>query len=248
MIDEQLLQQDTTDPEIEAMAMAGVHLGHRASKLHPRMKGFVVGLKNTTHVINLEETAKRLKKALDFISQSLKEGKTMLLVGTKPPLRNLIREMAKEANLPFVAERWLGGAFTNFPVIRSRVNYFSDLLKKKESGELEKYTKKEIANFEKELADLKIKFEGLVNMDKLPEIVFICDIIQDELAVKEAKAKGIKTIGIVDSNADPMAVDFPIPANDDAITAVRYILEKVRDVVQNKNDAKRHPEAVGVSS
>lgn len=236
MTDEQSLKDTSSNPEIEAMATAGVHLGHRASKLHPRMKGFVVGLKNTTHVINLEETANHLKKALDFIALSISEGKTMLLVGTKPPLRDLIREIAKEANLPFVAERWLGGTFTNFSVLRSRVNYYSDLLKKQQSGDLEKYTKKEIANFEKELSDLKTKFEGLVSMDKLPEMVFVCDIVRDDLAVKEAKAKGIKTIAIVDSNADPMAVDYPIPANDDAITAVRYILERVKDVIQTKNE------------
>lgn len=223
-------------PQVEEMINAGVHLGHRASKLHPRMEPLVVGLRNTIHVIDLEATAKYLDRALAFIAQLQKDGKSLILVGTKPPLRPLVKQIADEAGLPYVIERWLGGTFTNFPVIHSRVKYYLDLKGKKASGELEKYTKKEVAQFEKELADLQKKFEGISHMEKLPDAIFVCDIVQDDLAIKEAKSKGIATIGIVDSNADPLAVDYPIPANDDAITSVRYILTKVKEVIA---EAKR---------
>jgi len=222
-----------SDPRIEDMITAGVHLGHRASKLHPRMEPLVVGLKNTTHVIDLKSTVQYLDEALSFIGQLKKEGKNLILVCTKPPLRFLVKQIAEDLALSYVIERWLGGTFTNFPVIRSRVKYYLDLRQKKDSGELEKYTKKEKAQFEKELADLERKFAGIANMEKLPEAVFVCDIVRDKLVLKEAKEKGIKTIGLVDTNADPLAVDFFIPANDDAITSVRYILERVKEVILN---------------
>ncbi|MDD5750750.1 MAG: 30S ribosomal protein S2 [Candidatus Pacebacteria bacterium] len=235
MADENQPVQDDSEvepsPQVEGMITAGVHLGHRASKLHPRMEPLVVGLRNTIHVIDLEATVKYLDKALDFISKLKKDGKSLILVGTKPPLRPLVKQTAEELGLPFVTERWLGGTFTNFPVIRARVKYYSDLEAKKAAGELEKYTKKEVAQFEKELADLKRKFEGIVNMDKLPDAIFVCDIVHDKLVLKEAKERGIKTIGIIDTNADPMAVDYPIPANDDSITAVKYILDRVKEVI-----------------
>lgn len=227
-----------SDPRLETMIEAGVHLGHRASKLHPRMEPFVVGLKNTIHVIDLKSTAQYLDKALSFVSQLKKEGRNLILVCTKPPLRVLVKQMSEDMGLSYVIERWLGGTFTNFPVIRNRVKYYLDLKQKKDSGDLEKYTKKERAQFEKELADLQRKFAGIANMEKLPEAVFVCDIVRDKLVLKEAKEKGIKTIGIVDTNADPLAVDYPIPANDDAITSVRYILERVKEVIlNNKSEA-----------
>ncbi len=225
-------------PHVEDMIKAGVHLGHRASKLHPRMEPLVVGLRNTIHVIDLEATAKYLDKALAFISQSRKDGKGLILVGTKPPLRPLIKQVADELGLPYVTERWLGGTFTNFSVIRDRVKYYLDLEQKKVSGELDKYTKKEVAQFEKELADLKRKFGGIANMEKLPEAIFVCDVVRDKLVLKEAKEKGIKTIGIIDTNADPLTVDYPIPANDDAITSVRYILGRVKEAILDGKEEK----------
>ena len=190
---DQTIEEDS--PQVEELALAGVHLGHRASKLHPRMKPFVVGLRNTIHVIDLTATAKYLSAALVYIAQLQKEGKDLMIVGTKPPLRLLVKQVAEELGLPFVIERWIGGTFTNFGVIRLRVKYYLDLRQKRASGELDKYTKKERAKFEKEIADLTKKFEGLAKMEKLPEAIFVCDVVHDSLAIKEAKAKGIKTIG-----------------------------------------------------
>jgi len=217
--------------DTDEMMQAGMHLGHRTSKLHPRMNEFIVGIRNTVHVIDLEQTAQHLRSALDFIEELVKTGNTLLICGTKAPLADLVKQTAQECGVSFVNNRWLGGTFTNFGVIAKRVNYFKELLQQKESGQWEKYTKKEQIEKEKQLGDLRRKFQGLAGMEKLPNAVFICDLVKDKLCLKEAKVKGIKTIAIVDTNADPLLVDYPIPANDDAITSVRFILDKVKEVI-----------------
>lgn len=218
---------------IEEMTEAGVGFGHRVSKLHPRMKPFISGIKNNVHQIDLEKTAKELEKALKFISKTISENKILLFVGTKIQVKNLIKTAAEECNLPYVTERWLGGTFTNFETISKRVNYFKDLEKRKVTGELEKYTKKERLNFDKEIASLKIKFEGIKNMAKLPDAVVIFDVYKDDTCLREAKRKGIKTIALCDTNTNPDLVDYPIPANDDAISSVKYILDKIKEVILN---------------
>jgi len=133
--------------------------------------------------------------------------------------------------LPYVAERWLGGTFTNFEVIKKRIEYFKDLEKKKTEGELEKYPKTEKAKIDRQLRNLELKFGGIKNLEKLPDAIFVLDMKKDAAAVKEAKMKGIKVIGIADTNVDPTLADFPIPANDDAISSVKYILDKVKEVI-----------------
>jgi len=220
---------EETKISVDEMTENGVHLGHRTSKLHPSMEEFVVGIKNTVHIINLEKTKEFFEKALDYIE---KESPKLMIVGTKIPLQKLVKEMAQEANTPYVTARWLGGTFTNFTVIKKRAQYYKDLQQKKETGELEKYTKKERIQKEKELQDLSTKFEGIQDLENLPDAVFICDIVKDDLALKEAQMKGVKTIAIVDTNADISQVDYPIPANDDAISSVKYILEKVVSVIK----------------
>lgn len=230
------LKDSFTDDEEKAMMEAAVHFGHRTSKLHPRMESFVVGIRNTTHIIDLKKTKEHLAAALEFIASLVKQGKVLMIVSTKLPLKGLVQAMAESCGLPYVVERWLGGTFTNFPVISKRVKYFKDLKQQKESGGFDKYTKKERIKLEKTLQDMGKKFEGLSALEKLPNAVFVCDVVKDKLMVKEAKMKGIKIIGIIDTNADPLSVDYPIPANDDAILAVRYILERVKEtIVKSKN-------------
>jgi len=216
---------------IDEMTAAGLNFGHKVSKLHPKMKPFVSGIKNNVHVFDLEKTAKEFEKALGFISKIRDEGKTLLFVGTKIQMKELTKAAAEECKMPYVTERWLGGTFTNFETIQKRVNYFKDLEKKKETGELEKYTKKERLDFDKELAGLKIKFEGIRNTPKLPDAVLILDIKKDETCLREAKRKGIKIIALCDTNVDPTGIDYPIPANDDAISSVKYILDKIKETI-----------------
>ncbi len=226
------------DKMIEEMIEAGLHLGHKISKLHPKMKDYVVGIKNTVHIINLEETKVSLEKALDFISELFKKGESLLLVSTKPPLKKIIQETAEECGLPYVVNRWLGGTFTNFKVINKRAKFFKELQKKKEEGKFENLSKKEKIKIERQLNNLKLRFEGIKDLEKIPEAVFICDLVKDELAFKEARKKGIKTVAIVDTNADPRLVDYPIPANDDAISSVSYILDKVKKTILKSKNKK----------
>lgn len=219
--------------DIDEMQKAGVNFGHTVSKLHPKMKSYVSGIKNNVYLIDLQKSAGEFARALNFISKLISEAKEILFVGTKVQLRELVRNTAQECQMPYVAERWLGGTFTNFETISKRVAYFKDLESKKASGELEKYTKKERINFDKELQSLKTKFEGIKNMEKLPSAVIILDLKNDETAAREAKRKGIPIIGIVDTNIDPSLADYPIPANDDAISSISYILGKIKEVILN---------------
>lgn len=223
---------------VEEMAKTGLHLGHKTSKIHPKMESFLSGKRNAVHIINLEETAKKLIEVLDFIQDLILNGKTLLLVGTKIQVKDLVKEVAEDCNLPYVNERWLGGTFTNFEVVKKRIDYFKDLEKKRAGGEFEKYTKKERAGIDKRIRDLEIKFGGIKNLDKLPDVIFVLDMRNDEIAVKEAKIKGVKVIGLADTNVDPTIADYFIPANDDAMSAVRYILDKVREVIKKAKEKK----------
>lgn len=224
--------------DTEEMAQAGLHFGHRTSRVHPKMKPYLYGVRNTVHIIDLEKTKEKFKEALKFIQELISENKILLLVGTKIQVKDLVKEIAIECSLPYVNERWLGGTFTNFEVIKKRIEYFKDLERKKKEGELEKYTKKERAKIAQELRNLEIKFAGLKDLTQLPDAIFVLDMKKDDLAVKEARMKGIKVIGLSDTNCDPTLADYPIPANDDAISSVKYILEKVKEAiikVKNKN-------------
>jgi len=218
--------------DTEEMAQAGLHFGHRTSRIHPKMMPYLAGVRNTIHIIDLEKTKEKLAEALRFIQQLISENKILLIVGTKIQVRDLVKNIAQELTLPYVTKRWLGGTFTNFEVIKKRVEYFKDLEKKKKEGELEKYTKKERTKIDQELRGLEIKFGGIKDLKRLPDAILVLDMKKDDLAVKEARAKEIKVIAIAHSNTDPTLADYPIPANDDAISSVKYILDKIAGIIK----------------
>ena len=232
---EDIMLNPPTDKEgirsSDEMTEAGLHFGHRTSKVHPKMKQYIFTVKNGVHIIDLEKTKEKLAEVLDFIKKVVSEEKTILLVGTKIQFKDLVKEIAQAAKIPYITKRWLGGTFTNFKTIRKRIDYFKELEERKKKGELEKYTKKERLNIDRELGNLEDKFGGIKNMEKLPDIIFVLDMKKDGLAIKEAKEKGVKVVAIADTNMDPSLADYVIPANDDAISSVRYILEKVKDVI-----------------
>ncbi len=215
---------------VEEMAQAGLHFGHKISKIHPKMKPYIYGIRNSVHIIDLEKTKEKFEEALKFIQELMKENKTLLLVGTKIQIKDLTKNIAKDCHLPYVNERWLGGTFTNFEIIKKRVEYFKDLERKKSAGELEKYTKKERAKIDQELKNLEINFGGIKELSKLPDAIFVADMKKDFLAIKEAKKKDIKVIAIADTNIDPGLADYSILANDDAVSSVKYILEKIKEI------------------
>lgn len=225
------MAKDTLKISVEEMATAGVNFGHTVSKLHPKMKPYVAGIKSNVHMIDLEKTAKDLEKALKFIAKFVSEGKTILFVGTKIQMKEITRVAAETCGMPYVVERWLGGTITNFDTISKRVAHYKDLESKKATGGLAKYTKKEQLLFDKEIESLKKKFEGIKHMAKLPDAVLVLDVKKDIACAREAKRKGIPIVGVVDTNIDPTLADHPIPANDDAISSIHYILQKVQETI-----------------
>lgn len=234
-------KENNIEFDLEAMAKIGLHFGHKTSKIHPKMMPFLAGIRNGVHIIDLEKTAEKMKEALKFISKLMLEGKILLLVGTKIQAKEIIKNTAQDCELPYVNERWLGGTFTNFESVKKRVDYFKDLERKKAEGELEKYTKKERAEFDKKLKELEGKFNGIKNLTKLPDAIFVVDMKKDILAIKEARIKNIFVIGISDTNIDPSLADYIIPANDDAISSISYILEKVKETILKAKPKKIFP-------
>ncbi len=216
---------------IEGMIEAGVGYGHRSSRLHPKMKPYVVGMKSGVHLIDLSKTSEKLNLALDLLVKLKKENKQVLFVGTKVQIKDLVAKVAQECKMPYVHERWLGGTFTNFKIISHRVKDLIEKETKREKGEFDHYTKKERLGIDQEIEKLKRNFEGLRTMKELPVAVFIFDLDKTALVAQEAKRKGIKSIALVDTNLNPELVDYPIPANDDASSSINFILEQVKEVL-----------------
>ncbi|MCD6233250.1 30S ribosomal protein S2 [bacterium] len=228
---------------LEKMMQSGLHLGHIVSKLNPKMANFVVGVRGNVHVIDLEKTALHLERALEFIKELTSQGKNILFIGTRSPIRNLVLESAKSVGMPYVVNRWLGGTFTNFETIHRGMKHYKELQEKKEKKELSQYTKKERVRFTKEIERLKIKFEGLENLDELPSAIFVCDVGENILAIKEARKMKIKVVAIVDTDCNPSLIDYPIPASDNSIPSVRYILKKVEEVIKKSNPEPRRAQS-----
>ncbi len=219
------------EANIEEMKKAGVFFGHKAFKCHPKMKQYIIGVRGSDHIniIDLEKTIVKLKEAVDYISSLKKEKKIIVLVGTSAGIQEIIRDAAKECGMPYVDNRWIGGTFSNFESIKKRVEHLKELERRKQAGELEKYTKKEQAGFDKEIEDLNKKFGGIKNMEKLPDALFIINASKEKNAIREAKAKNIPIVAIVDTDSDPSIIDYPIPANDNASSAVKYIVDRIKE-------------------
>lgn len=230
-LEESSKQSEEFGLDIAEMAKAGLHFGQRTSKTHPKMLPYVFGVRNTIHIIDLEKTLPKLQEALRLIKKLASEGKVILFVGTKIQYKEIVKEIAEACGMPYVTERWLGGTFTNFGIMTKRITHFKELENKKAEGALTQYTKKERMLIDEELERLDKKFHGIKNLEKLPDAIFVCDMNRDYGAIKEAHLKKIPVIAICDTNNDPAPANYPIPANDDAISSVRYILEKIRDVI-----------------
>ncbi len=216
----------------EEMAEAGLHFGQATSKRHPKMDPYIESVKSSIHIINLQKTEEKLKECLAVFKRLKEEGKIILFVSTKPEFKNIITTTARECKMPFVINRFLGGMITNFDIMKKRIDYYNDILTKTESGELErKYTKQERVKIAKEVEGLKKKFDGVRNLDRIPDAIFVVDMNKDKLAIKEAKMRNILVIGIADTNVDPSLADHFIPANDDSLSSVSYILNKIKEVL-----------------
>jgi len=228
-----------TNVTIKEMMDAAMHFGHQTQKWNPKMKKFLYGSKNGIHIFDLEKTAACLQEASEFLKKASADGKTVMLASTKPQAARLVMEAAKETRMPYVVNKWMPGLLTNFSTIKRRIKYFNDLLEQEKNGELEKYTKKEIAHIKKELVKLQDAFGGVREMDKLPTVVFVADAVRDRIIVNEANKMKIKVVAITDSNADPDGVDYPIPANDDALSSLKFVINMVKDALVEGKGVKK---------
>lgn len=228
----------TKIPTIEEMLKAGMHFGHRTSKWHPKMGPFIFGERNGIHIIDLSKAQKKLTEALDYIQKAVKEDKIILFVGTKTQAQKTIKRIAEETGMPHVSEKWLGGLLTNFLIIKKLIKKYNDLGEKKKTGKLEKYTKKERVDFDKEIAKLDVRVGGLAHLTRVPDILFVWDIKKEKTAVAEANKKGIPVIAICDTNVNPKGIDYIIPSNDDATKTIKLVLNCVGEAIK---EAKSQP-------
>ena len=216
---------------IKQLLEAGAHFGHQTGHWHPHMKGYIFTKRNGIHIIDLEQTVSLLAKAHDFIRDLIAEGGNILFVGTKKQAQEIIEGEAKRCGMYYINQRWLGGVLTNFATIQTRIDYLVRLEDQQARGEFGHLTKKEAMKLEKEILRLNRQIGGLKEMTSLPSALFIVDVIKERIALAEAKRVGIPVVAIVDTNCDPTDIDHPIPANDDAIKAIRLICSSIADSV-----------------
>ncbi len=220
---------DTTT--IKQLLEAGAHFGHQTGRWHPRMKNYIFTKRNGIHIIDLEKTASMLDKASEYVRELVAGGGTILFVGTKKQAQESIVEEAQRCNMPYIDQRWLGGMLTNFTTIQARIDHLVRLEDQQSRGEFGRLTKKEISKINEEIAKLNKQMGGIKEMTNLPSALFIVDPTKEGIALAEAKRMGIPVVGIVDTNCNPDTIDYPIPANDDAIRAIKLICVKMADAV-----------------
>jgi len=219
---------------MEEMLKAGVHFGHQKSRKNPKMDEYIFTTKKGINILDLQKTKEKVEEAMEFMKSLKKDGKKILIVGTKPQVKNLVIAAAKACDMPYVVERWLGGTFTNFKNIRSRTRYLVDSQDKMEKGEFQKYTKFERMKKMEELEKMEERMGGIKHMNELPGAIFVTSIKEDKIAINEAEKMGIPVIAIADTNTDPTLSDYPIPANDDALSSVKLILSYVCKTLMQK--------------
>jgi len=216
---------------IKELLEAGVHFGHQTSRWHPAMKKYIFTKRDGIHIIDLEQTAVMLTKACEWVKNLVAEGGIILFVGTKKQAQEAVEAEAKRCGMYYVNQRWLGGVLTNFATIQARIDYLVRLEDQKASGELDRLPKKEAQKLVEEIDRLNRTMGGFKEMTSLPDALFIIDPTKEKIALAEAKRMVIPIVGIVDTNCNPNDVDYPIPANDDAIRAIKLMCTKFADAV-----------------
>ncbi len=227
---------------IKELLENGVHFGHLSKHWNPKMKKFIFGKKKNIYIIDLEKSAQKLEEAKEFAKKSIQNGEKILFVATKKQLRDLIKEQAVSCGMPYVVERWVGGLLTNYSTIRSRIKRYVTLLEKRQNGEFEKMPRKEVTKLNREIERMDKIYSGLVSLDKLPGSIYVIDPKREVACVREANRLSVPIIGLIDTDADPEVIDYPIPGNDDAIKSVRYITSKVVETI--KEEAQRTAELI----
>ncbi len=223
----------TVDVDIKKLLESGAHFGHKTSRWHPKMAPYIHSKRNGSHIIDLTKTVEGLNEALDFLAKTASEGKQVLFVATKNQAQEIVKETAEALGMPYVTERWLGGMLTNWNTISAQIKVLKDLESKMESGELaNKYNKLEVQRFQEQIDQMNGMYGGIKNMHARPGAVFVLDIVHDDNAVREAKKLGLPIVALVDTNADPTDITYPIPCNDDAIKTIQLIVEYAKQAVE----------------
>ena len=230
------------DVTLKDLLDAGVHFGHQTKRWNPRSKGFVFDHRQGISIIDLTITYERLKEAIKFVEEKVADGGNVLLVGTKRQAQEIIREAAAITNMPFCANRWMGGTLTNFQTIKRSIAKYKRYQEMESSGEMAKLPKKEESAIKREMARMNRNFEGLVDMPDMPSIMFVVDVNFENIAVAEAERVKVPVVAIVDTNSDPSLVKYPIPGNDDAVKSIRIVVDILVEAIQSglsQREAKR---------
>jgi small subunit ribosomal protein S2 len=216
---------------VKELIAAGVHFGHRASRWNPKMRPYIYGRHNLIHIVDVRETIRGLLRAKKYLSQVVSGGGTVLFVGTKRQAADAVEREASRCQMPYVAERWLGGTLTNFRTIRSRLGRFEELERIRGGEELATYSKKMQSSLAREWRKMHRNLNGMRTMTRLPECMVIIDPKKEKNAVQEARKLGVTTVALIDTDCDPDQVDLPIPGNDDGIRSIELILAQLADAV-----------------
>jgi small subunit ribosomal protein S2 len=216
---------------VKDLLEAGVHFGHQTRRWNPKMKPFIFGERNGIYIIDLGKTARLFREAEQFVMQLAAQGRTLLFVGTKRQAQDAIAEESRRCGMYYINQRWLGGLLTNFSTIQKSLTRLRDLEAMETDGRYDVLSKKEIARLDKEKRRLQKNLDGIRDMTRLPDVVFIVDTNHEQIAVDESRKLKIPIIGIVDTNCDPDQVDFAIPGNDDALRAIRLFAARIADAV-----------------
>jgi small subunit ribosomal protein S2 len=223
--------------KLEDLLKAGVHFGHLTRRWDPKMKPYIFMERNGIHIIDLQKSLKSLEKAYDTVKQIAAAKEPILFVGTKNQAKEIMKAEAIRCEMPYIVERWLGGTLTNFSTIKKSIRHLENLEKMTLDGTIDKLTKKERLQIEREIDKMKKVFAGIQEMKKIPGVVFIVDIKKEEIAVKEAVKLNIPIVALVDTNCDPTIIDYPIPGNDDSTKSITLISRIMADAVLEGREA-----------
>lgn len=219
-------------PSVLEMLSAGVHFGHQVSRWHPKMKPFIFTIRNGVHVIDLEKTQEKMKGTLEAVKKLAQEGKVILFVSTKPQAKEIVKQAAIDCGMPYLVERWLGGLLTNFSELKKLIKKYNTMKEEQANGGWEKYTKKEQVDFAKELLKMDKYLSGLASLTKMPDVLFIPSLQREKTALLEANKMKVQVVGICDTNSNPEKTDYFIPANDDAVNAIKMLVNLVGEAVK----------------